>query len=144
MLDTCEFLHELDPPYAGLGLYAPYPNTQLWDQGIELGLIDPDVPLEHFFVTNPKDYFFQDPSRRVAGMSAGQLEQMGQYMRDVFRRHNGSLRRMLARARSRRLTYWRHPRLILSDARKAWSLLGGGIEARRHAARVGDAHASGR
>lgn len=45
MLKTLKFMKELDPPYAGLGLYAPMPNTQLWGQGLQLGLINSDMIL---------------------------------------------------------------------------------------------------
>ncbi|MBI2263680.1 MAG: B12-binding domain-containing radical SAM protein, partial [Armatimonadetes bacterium] len=68
MMKTLEFMKELNPPYAGLGLYAPMPNTQLWDSGLALGLVDPDIRMAHFFETNPKDYFFKDYRKRVVSM----------------------------------------------------------------------------
>ncbi|MCK4545883.1 MAG: radical SAM protein [Candidatus Eisenbacteria sp.] len=122
---TLQFLEELDPPYAGLGLYAPYPNTKLWDIGVEMDIVDPDVPLEHFFTTNPKDYFFRDPSRRVAGMEPDQFAEVAGRMREIFHKHNTRPKGLLRRAWARRRAYIGDPRLVFSDCRKVVSWLSG-------------------
>ena len=119
MLSTLEFMRELDPPYAGLGLYAPMPNTQLWDQGLELGLIEPDITINHFFEVNPKDYFFKDYRKRVLGMDYEEFMRISESLMVEFDKHNTSWMNMLRRAWSRRDVYRKDPRALIGDAGKA-------------------------
>lgn len=120
MLMTLDFMKELNPPYAGLGLYAPMPNTHLWDQGIELGLLDSDINIEHFFETNPKDYFFKDYRKRVVSMEYEEFINTAEYMINEFNRHNTRWGKMLRRGWARRAVYKRDPRLMLGDIKKAF------------------------
>ncbi|HNV70180.1 MAG TPA: radical SAM protein, partial [Candidatus Ozemobacteraceae bacterium] len=62
---TFAFLKRAKPYYAGLGVYNPFPRTKLFDQGVQMGLLNPKPDLQHFLTTNPKDLFFIDPRRRV-------------------------------------------------------------------------------
>ncbi len=120
MLKTVEFMKELNPPYAGLGLYAPMPNTQLWQQGLQLGLVEPDISINHFFETNPKDYFFKDYKRRVVAMKHHKFMELAEYLMNEFNRHNTHWTRMLKRGWARRLTYRKNPRLMGADVKKAF------------------------
>jgi len=121
---TLDLVEALDPPYAGLGLYAPYPNTKLWTLAVEMGLIDPDVGLEHFFTTNPKDYFFRDPRRRVAGIEPDRFRALADHMMEVFHRHNTRPRALVRRAWARRKAYLRDRRLLWSDCRRVLTWVG--------------------
>ncbi|MEW5946475.1 MAG: radical SAM protein [bacterium] len=124
MLKTLEFMKELNPPYAGLGLYAPVPNTRLWNLGLELGLIEPDVGINHFFDTNPKDYFFRDFKKRVANLDHGEFLETAGFLMKEFNGHNTHWTNMLRRGWSRRKAYKKDPKLMLGDVRKAfrWAL----------------------
>ena len=115
---TRAFLKELNPPYAGLGLYAPYPNTKLWDTGVEMGIVDPDVSLDHFFNTNPKDYFLRDPRRRVRAIEPEVFRSLADRLMEDVHRHNTRPRGLWKRAWARRNAYLRDPRLFLGDVRK--------------------------
>jgi len=97
MLKTVEFMKQLNPPYAALGLYSPMPNTQLWQQGLQLDLVEPDINLNHFFETNPKDYFFKDYKRRIVGMERRKFMELAQYLMSEFNKHNTHWTRMLSR-----------------------------------------------
>ena len=120
MLKTLEFMKELNPPYAGLGLYAPMPNTHLWNQGLELGLIDSDISINHFFETNPKDYFFKDYRKRVVSIEHDEFMQVAEYLMKEFNKHNTHWTKMVRRGWSRRKTYKKDPKLMLGDVRKAF------------------------
>jgi len=123
MLKTLEFMKELNPPYAGLGLYAPMPNTQMWDQGLELGLIDPHININHFFERNPKDYFFKDYRKRVVGMEYEKFIEVAEYLMKEFNKHNTHWTKMLRRGWSRRKAYLNDPALMMSDIKKAFKWL---------------------
>jgi radical SAM superfamily enzyme YgiQ (UPF0313 family) len=116
---TLAFMKELDPPYAGLGLYSPLPNTHLWNQGLELGLIEPRIDIDHFFSTNPKNYFFKDSKKRIATMDYDEFNQIADYMMNEFNKHNKHWSKMLNRGWSRRKAYKKDPGLLLGDLRKA-------------------------
>ena len=124
MQATFRLMKELTPPHAGLGLYAPYPNTQLWHDGVRLGLINPDVELDHFFNTNPKDYFFADPQHRVVQMSHEELEEAAAWMMTRFNKHNTQVKTLLRRGWTRRKLYLRDWRLLHGDVVKALTWLG--------------------
>lgn len=120
MLKTLEFMKELNPPYAGLGLYAPMPNTQLWSQGLEVGLIASDIDIRHFFETNPKDYFFKDYKKRVINMEYVEFMEIAEYLMKEFNRHNTHWAKMLRRGWSRRKAYIKDPKLMSDDVKKAF------------------------
>ncbi len=123
MRATYKFMKELNPFYAGLGMYSPMPNTGLWDLGVEMGLVDPDVGVDHFFTTNPKSYFFKDPSHRVATMTTEEFEEMADYMMDKFNHHNTRLNALARRGWARRKTYAADWKMLVHDCRKALSLI---------------------
>ncbi|MEW6712058.1 MAG: radical SAM protein, partial [Candidatus Riflebacteria bacterium] len=75
---TLQFLKKVKPFYAGLGVYNPFPRTKLFRQGVELGLLDPNPPIDHFLKTNPKDLFFKDPQKRLLNIDHERFSQIAQ------------------------------------------------------------------
>lgn len=120
MLKTLDFVKELNPPYAGLGLYAPMPNTHLWDQGVELGLVDSDININHFFEINPKDYFFKDYRKRVVSMEYEEFIKIADYLMKEFNKHNTHWSKLIRRGWSRKRAYKKDPRLMIGDVNKAF------------------------
>jgi len=116
---TYEFMKELNPYYAGLGLYNPFPKTDLFDQAISMGLLYSDVDLDHYFNTNPKDYFFVDPNRRVANIEKQRFDELVSYVMEGFNRHNRKLRNIIRRGWARRLAYSKDFKLLFGDIKKA-------------------------
>ena len=116
---TYEFMKELNPYYAGLGVYNPFPQTDLFEQGVQMGLLYPQVELKHFFDTNPKDYFFINPSKRVASIEKQSFDRLIDFLMDEFHRHNTRLSNIVRRGWARRFVYIRDPKLMLGDIRKA-------------------------
>ncbi|MBI5233475.1 MAG: B12-binding domain-containing radical SAM protein [Deltaproteobacteria bacterium] len=119
MLKTLHFMKEIRPPYAGLGLYVPMPNTKLWEDGVRLGLISTDIKPGHFFNTNPKDYFFKDPKRRVIGMDHEEFSELAHYLMEEFDRYNTGFSRLLRRGWSRKKAYSKDMGLMFKDMKKA-------------------------
>ena len=116
---TCEFMNELNPYYAGLGVYNPFPQTELFEQGVKMGLLHSEVELEHFFNTNPKDYFFINPSKRVADIEKQKFDELVAFSMDGFHKHNTKLRNIARRGWARRLVYSQNLKLMLNDIKKA-------------------------
>jgi radical SAM superfamily enzyme YgiQ (UPF0313 family)/glycosyltransferase involved in cell wall biosynthesis len=122
---TYEFMKEINPYYAGLGVYNPFPATKLFEDGIKIGLLLPDVELEHFFNTNPKDYFFIDPRRRVLNIPKEKFDGLIDFMSKAFHRHNTKFSNIARRAWARRKTYLSDRALFFSDIKKALTWLYG-------------------
>ena len=112
------------PYYGGLGVYSPFPRTKLFDQGVEMGLVDPNPPLEHFLNTNPKDLFFKDPKKRVLYITPERFTELQAKVEEVFHKHNTSLKNLARRAFSRRQVYMYDPSLFRRDFSKGLELIG--------------------
>lgn len=117
---TYEFMKELNPYYASLGVYNPFPGTELFDQAVKMGLVYAEVELTHFFNTNPKDYFFINPEKRMSFMEHEKFDALVTFMMQEFHRHNTKIRNILKRGWARRLAYRHDPYLMLKDIRKAF------------------------
>jgi anaerobic magnesium-protoporphyrin IX monomethyl ester cyclase len=116
---TYDFMKELNPYYAGLGVYNPFPKTKLFEQGVRMGLLHEDVELEHFFTTNPKDYYFVDPARRVAAVGGAAFNELANSMMAGFHKHNTQMMNIIRRGWARRKAYRGDLRLLAGDAAKA-------------------------
>lgn len=124
ILMTINFLKKVKPFYAGLGVYSPFPRTKLFDQGVEMGLVNPKPTLEHFLTTNPKDLFFIDPKKRIVNISQQKFEELSEQAQTAFHRHNTRLFNMARRGFARQKAYMYNPSLLFGDLTKALSFLG--------------------
>lgn len=121
---TMKFLKKVKPFYGGLGVYNPFPRTKLFDQGVELGLLDPKPSLEHFLTTNPKDLFFRNPKKRLLNIEFERFNQLAENAAKVFHQHNSNLFNMARRGFARRKAYMYDPSLLKRDLGKALEFLG--------------------
>lgn len=112
---TYKFMEELNPNYAGLGLYNPFPKTELFQQGVELGLLEDNVELDYFFKTNPKDYYFKHPDKRVLDIEKNQFIAIEKEIQDAFSIHNMKFSNLVKRAMGRKRNYIKHPGIFIRD-----------------------------
>ena len=120
---TYKFMEELNPNYVGLGLYNPFPKTELFDTGVELGLLENDVEIDHFFNTNPKDYYFKDSSRRVLDIEPGEFLKVETEIQEAFSEHNTKFSNLARRALSRKSNYIKHPKILIRDVIKGLKMI---------------------
>mgnify|MGYP000509960297 CR=1 FL=1 len=121
ILKTYEFMKEINPFYAGLGVYEPSRYTELFGPGVEMGLLYPEVEIDHFYKTRPKDYYFINPKKRVLAISPERFQELVDFMTKAFDRHNKSLDKMVKRGWARKKVYLSDVRLLYSDVKKAIS-----------------------
>jgi len=121
---TLRFLERVNPFYAGLGVYNPFPRTKLFDQGVELGLLNPRPPLEHFLQTHPKDLFFIDPRRRVVAIGHERFEEIRTHAVTKFHQHNTRFFNLVRRGLARRRNYMHDPAILWRDIQKGLEFLG--------------------
>ncbi|MCK4817730.1 radical SAM protein, partial [bacterium] len=119
MYKTLEFMKELAPPYAAIGIYKPYPGTKLFEMSEDLGLVNSDVTNEHFFCTNPVDYFFKDPHHRCTHIPEEELDKITSRIEKEFELSNKKLSNVLRRGLSRQKLYLSDPKSLLIDLKRA-------------------------
>ena len=119
ILKTYEFMQEINPFYAGLGVYEAFRFTELFDLGVQMGLLYPEVEVEHFYKTRPKDYYFIDPRKRCEAITPERFEELVDSMTRVFHKHNTHWTRMARRGWARRKAYLSDWKLLHGDSRKA-------------------------
>ena len=119
ILKTYEFMKEINPFYAGLGVYEAFRFTELFDLGVQMGLLYPEADIDHFYRTRPKDYYFIDPRKRVVAISPERFEKLAEFMTNGFHKHNTQFYKMARRGWARRKAYLSDLGLLWSDCRKA-------------------------
>jgi len=119
IMRTLAFMKELQPPYAALGIYKPYPGTKLFDLAEQMDLVSSHVTNQHFLQTNPVDYFFKDPRRRTANISYDRLVSLTAMMEKEFSVYNKKLANVLRRAKSRKALYLNQPQSLALDLFRA-------------------------
>jgi len=115
---TVDFMYEIKPDFAAIGVYEPFPETIMFHDGIRRGLVKPDMTLADFYAVLPNDYYKADPRRQVEAIEPEQFERLEQEIKDRFYDYNKGLRRLLSRARARTVQYRRSPRVLVADFKK--------------------------
>jgi len=119
IVNTVSVMRELRPSYAAVGIYKPYPGTRLFEFAKEQGLVDEKMSNDHFFVTNPVDYFLVDPRKRSAILKQERLDRLTRYANEQFENYNRGWPRIFKRACSRRKLYLRQPKSLMIDLVRA-------------------------
>ena len=115
---TMKFMQELKPDFASFSVYEPYPGTELFDIGIEEGLIQSARTLKDYYNILPKYYYVKDISRRIDTMSNEELIRLEIEMKKTFHNYNRSYPKLIKRAISRSKLYFNEPNILVSDFKK--------------------------
>ncbi len=115
---TLKFMKELKPDFASLSVYEPFPGTDLFEIGIDKGLVQSDRTLEDFYNISPKYYYVKNINRRVDTMSNEEFEQLESEMKKAFHKYNMSFVRLAKRAKSRSKLYLHDIGMLWGDIKK--------------------------
>lgn len=118
MLQTYEFMNEINPFYAGLGVYNPFPKTELFDLGVKMGILKEKIGLDDFRHVNPIDYYFINPDKRVAALSKEEFDKISAWMMNAFNKRNKKFGKLIRRGWARRKQYIHDPSMIKNDMGK--------------------------
>ena len=88
---------EFDPDFASFSVYEPFPGTELFNIGIEKGLVQEERSLEDFYTISPKYYYVKDMNRRVDAMSNEEFEQIENDVKKEFHKFNRKPSKILQR-----------------------------------------------
>jgi radical SAM superfamily enzyme YgiQ (UPF0313 family) len=117
---TLKFMKELKPDYASFSVYEPFPRTELFERGVERGLVQRERTLEDFYTISPKYYYVKDINRRVDTMSKEEFEKLEHEMKRAFHRYNMDFSRLAKRVKSRSKLYLHEPKMLIDDIKKFW------------------------
>ncbi len=120
---TLKFMKELKPDFASLSVYEPFPGTDLFEVGIDKGLVQSDRTLEDFYNISPKYYYVKNINRRVDTMGNKEFGKLESEMKRAFHKYNMGFIRLAKRAKSRSKLYLHEPRMFCGDIKKFWSWL---------------------
>lgn len=112
---TLDFMYEIRPDFASIGVYEAFPGAPIFDEGVRRGLTKADMTLADFYDTLPNHYYRVDPRRQVDAIDPERYVLLEQEMKDKFHRYNKQYSRILNRARSRMVQYVRSPRMLYGD-----------------------------
>jgi anaerobic magnesium-protoporphyrin IX monomethyl ester cyclase len=115
---TLDFMYEIRPDFASIGVYEPFPGTPIFDEGIRRGLVKPDMTWADFRSMLPNHYYKVDPRRQVETIEPQAYALLEREMKDRFHKYNKQYGRLLNRARSRMMQYVRSPRALYGDFQK--------------------------
>lgn len=120
---TLEFMYELKPDYAHIGTYEPFPGTAMFEEGVNRGLLKPEMTLEEFYTTLPNDYYKTPARRQVDTIDQERFDVLESEMKAKFHAYNKGVGRLFKRARSRAQLYLSQPSELLADFKKyrSWS-----------------------
>lgn len=115
---TLDFMYEIRPDFASIGVYEPFPGTSLFEEGLQRGLVKPDMTAEDFFTTLPNDYYKAEGRLQVDTIDPKAFAAAEVEMKARFHAYNKSVGRLLKRAKSRARLYLVQPALLFTDFRK--------------------------
>lgn len=115
---TLKFMKELRPDYASFSVYEPFPGTELFNSGVEKGLVQKERTLDDFYTISPKYYYVKDINQRVDTMSGEEFEKLEFEMKEAFYKYNRGLLRLAKRANSRSKLYLQTPKTLVDDFKK--------------------------
>lgn len=115
---TIGFLYEVKPDFACIGVYEPFPGTLMFENGIQRGLVKPEMTLEDFYTILPNHYYKKDPQRQTDLITPGQFMALEAEVKKVVRHYNRRLARIVKMGLARSRVYRNEPRALWEDFKK--------------------------
>ena len=115
---TLDFMYEIRPDFASIGVYEPFPGTAMFEEGLRRGLVKLDMSRKDFFEMLPNNYYKADARCQVDTIDPAVFESQQAEVKRRFHAYNKGVGRLLKRAKSRAGLYWTQPALLLADFRK--------------------------
>jgi len=115
---TLGLMYEIEPDFASISVYEPFPGTPMFTEGLEKKLVKHEMSLEDFFTILPNHYYKANPRRQVETIGEDEFIALAEKMKRKFHVYNKSFKRLLHRGKSRINLYVSQPMLLCSDIKK--------------------------
>ncbi len=115
---TLQLMYEVQPDFASIGVYEPFPGTAMFAEGVNKGLVKPEMTFSDFYTTLPNHYYKVDAQRQVDTIEPHRFFVLEQEIKKKFHRYNKTFSSLLNRIRSRARLYARKPWILFVDFKK--------------------------
>jgi|TARA_Y100000294_G_scaffold178007_1_gene206327 radical SAM superfamily enzyme YgiQ (UPF0313 family) len=118
MEKTLSFMYELNPDFAYVGVYQPYPGSQLFRDGVANLLVNKKMSRHDFFNMPPNQYYKANPTIQLDIMSETEFKEIEIKIKTAFYNYNKNIFRLLKMALAKFPVYFNNPRNLLADFKK--------------------------
>lgn len=115
---TMDFLLEIKPDFASIGIYEPFPGTVMFEEGERRGLIKRDLALNDFYNIYPNDYYKTNPGRQTDTIPRERFVMLKQEFNDVIHSYNRNFKRVTKMTVAKSRVYLNDPKVLWDDFRK--------------------------
>ena len=115
---TINFMYDIKPDFACIGVYEPFPGTRMFDDGIQRGLVKSKMSLGDFYTTMPNHYYKQDACRQTDLIAPERFEELEAEVKKCIREYNRHPLRVTKMARARSRVYYHDPKVLWTDMKK--------------------------
>jgi radical SAM superfamily enzyme YgiQ (UPF0313 family) len=115
---TLDFMYEVKPDFASIGVYEPFPGTPMFMDGIQRGLVKQEMSLKDFFNTLPNHYYKINPKQQVDTIDEERFVILEKEIKEHFHNYNKRVRQVFKRAKSRVNIYRNEPIMLWEDVKK--------------------------
>ena len=115
---TLDFMYEIKPDFASIGVYEPFPGTPMFAEGIKRGLVRSEMSMEDFFNTLPNHYYKLNFNQQVDTIDEEEFVLLEKKIKKAFHEYNKNYKQLFKRLRSRVHLYSKEPYIFINDFRK--------------------------
>lgn len=115
---TLDFMYEVKPDFASIGVYEPFPGNPMFMDGIQRGLVKQEMSLKDFFNTLPNHYYKINPKQQVDTIDEERFVILEKEIKEHFHNYNKRVRQVFKRAKSRVNIYRNEPIMLWEDVKK--------------------------
>lgn len=115
---TLNFMYEVEPDFASIGVYEPFPGTPMFATGIKRDLVKAEMTMDDFYTTLPNLYYVKDRNRRIDTIDGERFIALEKEIKNAFHNYNKNFKRILKRATSRANIYVNEPYILVGDIKK--------------------------
>jgi radical SAM superfamily enzyme YgiQ (UPF0313 family) len=112
---TLDLMYRLQPDFASISVYEPFPGTPMFVEGVAKGLVKESMTLEEFYAGSPTCYYKVEAGRQVETMDEREFAELAAHMKERFHAYNGDPRRLWKKAKSRLRVYRYNPGATWKD-----------------------------
>ena len=118
IVQTLNVMYKLQPNFAYIAVYQPYPGTEMFYEGIDRGIIKSEMNLEDFFTLSPAHYYKKTQNIQIDTIEPIEFERIANKMKNAFHRYNKNPLRAVKMALSKLPVYFNEPGMLLEDIKK--------------------------
>ena len=115
---TLNFMYEVKPDFASIGVYEPFPGTPMFKEGINRNLVKQEMNIEDYFETLPNHYYKISSGRQVDTIEEERFRILEREIKEHFHNYNKGVKQIFKRAISRVNIYKSEPKILWEDFNK--------------------------